>query len=237
MDGGSRLRVVSYNVQSLRGDRAALVAVVRALRPDVLVLQQAPRRLWWRPRSAALARSLDLVVAAGGMPAMGNLILTDLRVTVADTWCQRFPLTPGRHLRGAAFARCQVGAVSFVVAGSHLSTDPLERPAQAGLLAEAVSAAADPVVLGVDVNDEPPSAAFKTLTEVLVDPAQAPQPTFPAHDPQRRIDAVLVDRRLTVASYQVWDVPQTRRASDHLPVVVEVDLPRPTSGQDVAGQE
>ncbi len=43
----------------------------------------------------------------------------------------RFPLTPGRHLRGAAYADCRVGDARFTLAGSHLSTDPAERPAQA----------------------------------------------------------------------------------------------------------
>jgi endonuclease/exonuclease/phosphatase family metal-dependent hydrolase len=222
------LRVVSYNVRGMRDDRAALARTVRDLAPDVVVVQEAPRHVRWRVRSAALARGFGVVVAAGGAPALGNLILTDLRVRVVDTWCVRFPLTPGRHLRGAAFARCELAGVRFVVAGSHLSTDPDERPLQAARLAAAVSQAGAeaPVVLGADLNDEPESLTWKAVTEILVDPAgDSPgAPTFPASAPRRRLDAVLVDPRVSVRSYRVVDSPPARRASDHLPVVADLWL-------------
>jgi len=217
------LRVVSYNVHSLRDDRLALVSVVRDLAPDVLLLQEAPRRFRWRARCAALAHSFGLVVAVGGMPGLGNLILTDVRVRVEQAWCQRFPLTPGRHLRGAVFARCAVARAPFTVVGSHLSTDPAERPGQAKLLAEAVSAVAPPVVLGADLNDEPGGPAWKALGNHLAEPGGAP--TFPATGPDRRIDGVLVGPGIEVVAYDVVDTPQARRASDHLPVVADLRLP------------
>ena len=121
------LRVVSYNVHSQRDDTAALAAVVRAAAPDVVIVQEAPRRFRWRQKCATLAESFGLVVAAGGLPALGNLLLTSLRVRVRDTRCQRYPLTPGRHLRGAAYADCQVGAAP--VPAGRLA--PVHRPGRA----------------------------------------------------------------------------------------------------------
>jgi endonuclease/exonuclease/phosphatase family metal-dependent hydrolase len=218
-------RVVSYNIHGQRDDQAALAAVVRELAPDVLLLQEAPRRFRWRQRCAALARRFGLVVAVGGLPGLGNLILTDLRVQVWQTWCVRFPLTPGRHLRGAAFARCTVAGVPFVVAGSHLATFAPERPAQARLLRQQLAGQAEPVVVGADLNDQPGSPTWQALVDGLVDPgAQAAVPTLPG-PPPRRIDALLVDPRLEVVSYQVVDTPAARRASDHLPVVADLRLP------------
>jgi len=217
------LRVVSYNVHSLRDDRLALVRVVRDLAPDVLVLQEAPRRFWWRARCAALANAFGLVVAVGGAPGLGNLILTQVRVRVDQVWCQQFPLTPGRHLRGAAFARCAVAGRPFTVVGSHLATDPVERPEQARLLAEAAAAAPAPVVLGADLNDEPGGPVWKALADHLTDPGGAA--TFPATGPNRRIDAVLVGPGFEVVDQRVVDSPLARLASDHLPVVVDLRLP------------
>ena len=61
---GVPLRVMSYNVHGLADDRAALIELVRELAPDVLIVQEAPRRFRWRHKCAALADDAGLVVAA-----------------------------------------------------------------------------------------------------------------------------------------------------------------------------
>jgi len=225
------VRVVSYNVHGLRDDRAALAEVVGDLDPDVLILQEAPRRLRWRTRNAHLAHDLGLVYVTGGADSLGNVILTALRVRTVETWALRYPLTPGRHLRGAAFARCRVADGPFVVAGSHLATDPAERPAQAQLLQKALADLDAPVVLGIDLNERPGGPAWRLLADGgLVDAAAAPGgpapgATFPAGAPDQRIDAILVDPRIAVTGCRVADSPAARRASDHLPVVADLTLP------------
>ncbi|MEV4412114.1 endonuclease/exonuclease/phosphatase family protein [Catellatospora sp. NPDC049609] len=221
------LRVVSYNVHSLRDDLSALSAVVRGLAPDVLIVQEAPRRWRWRTKCADLAHSFGMYMAAGGMPSLGNVIMTNLRVRVLDTWCMRFPLTPGRHMRGAVFARLQVpGRAPFAVVGTHLSTDDAERPAQAGLLKPALDALADPVVVGLDLNECPDGGCWPLLTDRLADAAALvgfeDRATFPTPNPTRRIDALLVDPRLELREYRVVDSPEADRASDHYPIVVDL---------------
>ncbi|MFC8618922.1 endonuclease/exonuclease/phosphatase family protein [Micromonospora purpureochromogenes] len=227
--GGVRLRVVSYNIHSQRDDTAALAAVVREAAPDVVIVQEAPRRFRWRQRCATLAESFGLVVAAGGLPSLGNLLLTSLRVRVLATRCQRFPLTPGRHLRGAAYAECAVGGARFLLAGSHLSTDPAERPGQAALLKRELAGADLPVVLGADLNEGPDGEAWRTvgagLTDAAVAADAADRHTYSCANPRRRIDALFVDPRVTVVGYDVVDTPLTRRASDHFPVLVDLLLP------------
>ncbi|MGC4805713.1 endonuclease/exonuclease/phosphatase family protein [Micromonospora sp. DT233] len=226
---GVPLRVVSYNIHSQRDDTAALAEVVRSAAPDVVIVQEAPRRFRWRQKSAALAESFGLVVAAGGLPSLGNLLLTSLRVRVLDTRCQRYPLTPGRHMRGAAYAHCRVGGAEFLLAGSHLSTDPAERPAQAAAFKRELAAAELPVVAAADLNEGPDGTAWATVGEGLTDTAvaadRADRVTYSCADPRRRIDAVFVDPRITVVDYDVVDTPQTRRASDHFPVLVDLLLP------------
>lgn len=231
------LRVVSYNVEGLRGDRAALVEVVRELAPDVLVLQQAPRRLRWRTRNAQLAHAVDLVYATGGAPALGNVIMTNLRVRPYQTWELRFPLTPGRYLRGAAFARCTAAGAAFVLVGSHLATDPAERPGQAELLKKALADLDAPVIFCGDLNETPGGAAWRTLADGLVDTAgpEAPPGLVNAAGPEgppgpeapsgRGSEVIFVDPRITVTGYRVVDSVAARRASDHPPVVVDLALP------------
>ncbi|MEU5721673.1 endonuclease/exonuclease/phosphatase family protein [Micromonospora sp. NPDC047738] len=226
---GVPLRVVSYNVHSQRDDTAALAEVVREAAPDVVIVQEGPRRFRWRQKCASLADSFGLVVAAGGLPSLGNLLLTSLRVRVVATRCQRYPLTPGRHLRGAAYAECLVAGSRFLLAGSHLSTDPAERPAQAAAFKRELAATTLPVVAGADLNEEPDGPAWRTVAQGLTDTAlaadRADRHTFPCANPQRRIDALFVDPRITVVDYDVVDTPRTRRASDHFPVLVDLLLP------------
>ncbi len=225
----TKLRVLSYNIHSSKDDLRALAAVVREAAPDVMIIQEAPRRFRWRQKCADLARSFDLVVAGGGLPSLGNLILTNLRVRAREAWSVQYPLTPGRHMRGAQFVRCTAGHTGFVVAGSHLSIDATERPAQATLLKKYLNELDEPVIFGGDLNENSGGAAWRTLADGLVDAAVAAgadeRPTFPAIAPRERIDVVLVDPRWTVERYDLVSTPTALAASDHLPLVVDLATP------------
>ena len=150
---GARLRILGYNIHSSKDDLSALASVVRSVAPDVAILQEAPRRFRWRQKCADLARSFDLIVAAGGLPSLGNLLLTNLRVRVRQSWCIQYPLTPGRHMRGAVLAECSVGGLKFGVAGSHLSIDATERASQAITLKKHLAEMAYPVIFAGDLNE------------------------------------------------------------------------------------
>ena len=221
---GVPLRVMSYNVHGLKDDRAALIALILEFAPDVLIVQEAPRRFRWRHKCAAFADDAGLVVAAGGLPALGNLVLVSLRVKVHEAWCMRFPLTPGRHLRGAAFVRGSVRGGRFTVSGSHLATDPAERPDQAALWKQALDAIEGPVIAAGDLNEGPGGGAWRTVEDGLVSSA-AGRFTYPATLPARLIDGLFVTPDITIEKYEVVETDLARRASDHLPVVADLTLP------------
>lgn len=221
---GVPLRVVSYNVHGLRDDRAALVALVRELAPDVLVVQEAPRRFRWRQKCAFLASETGLVVAAGGQPSLGNLLLVSLRVAIRRTWCLRYPLTPGRHLRGAVFAEGAVRGATFTVSGSHLATDPAERPAQAASWKAELSRVEGPLIAAADLNEGPGGGAWRTVQDGLLSSGED-VPTFPAALPQRRIDGLFVSPGIGIERYEIISTERARAASDHLPVVADLLLP------------
>ncbi|MEU4236677.1 endonuclease/exonuclease/phosphatase family protein [Actinoplanes sp. NPDC026619] len=218
------LRVLSYNVHGLRDDRQALIRLVRELAPDVLVVQEAPRRFRWRQKCAALAGDTGMLVGAGGLPALGNLLLVSLRVRVHETWCMRYPLTPGRHLRGAAFLRGSVRGGGFTVSGSHLATDPAERPSQAALWKEALERIEGPVIAAADLNEGPGGGAWRTVEDGLVS-SSAGTFTYPATLPARVIDGLFVTPDITIDRYEVVASDLARRASDHLPVLADLTLP------------
>jgi hypothetical protein len=71
-DGSAVIRVLSYNIRSLRDDVTALARVMRACEPDLVLLQEAPRFFRWRKKLARLASESGLVILSGGAPAAGE---------------------------------------------------------------------------------------------------------------------------------------------------------------------
>lgn len=93
-DGSAVIRVLSYNIRSMRDDEDALARVIRACRPDLVFVQEAPRFFRWRKHAARLAAKSELVVLTGGATATGPLLLCSLRATVERTQDVLLPLTP-----------------------------------------------------------------------------------------------------------------------------------------------
>ncbi len=225
------LRLLSYNVRSVRDDASALARVIRAAEPDVVCVQEAPRLLRWRSKCAALARRSGLVVVAGGRLAAGNLIMSTLGVEVVDVAAQRFSADRGRHRRGAALALLQWHGVCFVVAGTHLDLVAEPRLRHVHELHSVLGrfGGADLVsVIAADVNDTPGSAPWRALTERRRDAFAVAGVgdgfTYDAVRPVRRIDAVFADVRIQVVSATVLAGPDVAVASDHRPLLVELGL-------------
>jgi endonuclease/exonuclease/phosphatase family metal-dependent hydrolase len=223
-----KIRVMSYNIHSSRDDLRALAGVVRSEAPDLVLVQEAPRRFRWRGKNARLARQWGMLHVGGGLWALGNSAFTTLRVGVRETWNVQFPLTPGKHMRGAVFARCTVGRSRFVAVGTHLSLDATERVSQAQLLKGYLAELDEPYLVCGDLNEEPGGGGWRTLADGLVDAAEARECgslfTFSCSSPRRRIDAIFVDPAIEVLDYRLIDTEQAKAASDHFPLVADLGL-------------
>ena len=86
------LRVVSWNVRSLRDDVPALLRVLHACRPDVLLLQEAPRLGAAAAARRRLARAAGLRVVAAGPLAAGCAVLAGPRTSPVPGGA---PFSPG----------------------------------------------------------------------------------------------------------------------------------------------
>jgi endonuclease/exonuclease/phosphatase family metal-dependent hydrolase len=184
----------------------------------------------WRSRCAALARVSGLVVAGGGRPAAANLLLTTLRVEVISYVDVLFSKETGRFQRGAAIAVLRLGGSTFAVAGTHLDLHASGRVRHVDELHAAVRAKVPddvPVVVAGDINDTPGSAVWAALADARVDALAGPGRggTYPARAPQRTIDGVFADPRLAVIAAEVRTGADVALASDHCPVLVELELP------------
>lgn len=221
------LRLMSWNVRSLRDDKQAVAETIRALNPDVLFVQEAPRFLRARSKLAALAREAGLVIACGGKSAAGVALLVDLRVDVDDVREILLPKSPGLHQRGLAMATVSLGARRFVAGSIHLGLQPQERLRHASAVAKALNKAglAETVVSG-DLNETASGSAWQLLAKDRDDTGKAAgAKTFPSRAPRRRIDTILVPTAWQVTSVSPTEIVSEStliRATDHRPVVVDV---------------
>ncbi|MBV7694848.1 endonuclease/exonuclease/phosphatase family protein [Streptomyces sp. TRM70350] len=235
-DGSAVLRVLSYNIRSMRDDTAALARVISACDPDLTLIQEAPRFFRWRKKLARLAAASGQVILSGGATAAGPALLCSLRATVERTEDVLLPLTPGLHRRGLATAVVRFGGARLGVVSCHLSLRKDERYEQAGMLLDRVAdLGTEHVIAGGDLNERPGGRTFQRLAERLQDcwatvPWGGEYTSTPAA-PHQRIDAIFATKGIKVLG---CGVPQghpgvtdtdLRAATDHLPVLAALRVP------------
>lgn len=225
------LRVISYNVRSLRDDSPAVAEVIRQTSADVALIQEAPRFLRWRSKAAALANGANMVYVTGGRTAGAMLVMSTLEVVVVEARQVLLPKTFPLHQRGLAMAILEKQGQRFAVASFHLGLRAEERRHHAELIvAECAAVSATvPWVIGGDLNEEEGDPAWQTLAASRLDVWRAAREptgrfTSPAPNPVRRIDAIFCDPAFEVVT---GGVPTgmddlIARASDHRPVLAEL---------------
>ncbi|MFI7317476.1 endonuclease/exonuclease/phosphatase family protein [Streptomyces venezuelae] len=235
-DGSAVIRVLSYNIRSMRDDTAALARIISACAPDLVLIQEAPRFFRWRKKLARLARAADLVILSGGGSAAGPALLCSLRATVERTEDVLLPLTPGLHRRGFATAVVRFGGARLGVLSCHLSLQTDERYDQGGMLLDRLAGmGVEHAVAGGDLNERPGGRTFRRLAEGLQDcwtvkPWGGENTSTPA-DPHQRIDALFATSGIEVLGCGVpLDLPgvgpdDLRAATDHLPVLAALRVP------------
>ncbi len=235
-DGSAVVRVLSYNIRSMRDDTDALARVMAACAPDLVLIQEAPRFFRWRKKLARLAHAADLVVLSGGGSAAGPALLCSLRASVERTEDVLLPLTPGLHRRGFATAVVRFGGARLGVLSCHLSLQAEERRAQGGMLLERLAAlGVEHAVAGGDLNERPQGRTFRGLAAELRDCWTANpwggEHTSTPEDPHQRIDAIFATPGIEVLGCGVPShLPgvsgtDLRAATDHLPVLAALRVP------------
>ncbi|WP_329216455.1 endonuclease/exonuclease/phosphatase family protein [Streptomyces sp. NBC_01485] len=243
-DGSAVIRVLSYNIRSLRDDTDALARVITACAPDLVLLQESPLFFRWRKKLARLAAATGQVILTGGGTAAGPAILCSLRATVERTEDVLLPLTRGEFRRGLATAVVRFAGARLGVVSCHLSLDRDERHDQGGLLLDRLAGmGVEHAVVGGDINERPQGRTFARLAAGLQDCRTAApwgaEHTFPSTGPDRRIDGIFATRDVRVLGCGVPnELPgvtgsDLRAATDHLPVLAALRIP---VGQIPVGQ-
>lgn len=255
------MRVMSWNVHAMVGgdrrcDPERIARVLADVAPDVAGLQEVGTDLA-KGRVADPAQLLGALAemhAAFGPTmhhrrgfAYGNAVLSRVPILAVRIYDLS---VPGREPRGCVRADVEISGARVHFFAAHLGLHWRERRRQAAQLLSADilrdTALAHPLVLVGDFNSlSDRSAVPRWLRRQLLDCARVARneaPTFPAFFPLLRLDHCYVDAAFQVRSVDVVRTPTARRASDHLPLVVELELlpgarrapaPRPIEGAGV----
>jgi endonuclease/exonuclease/phosphatase family metal-dependent hydrolase len=251
---------MTYNVHGCRGrDRQyspqRIADVIASARPDIVALQELDVG---RARSGSVDQA-EILAAALGMRAQffaamqvmeelyGDAILTACPSRLVKTGpLPGVPHLRGRVLepRGALWAAVSVGGHEIQMINTHLGLLSRERQKQIDCLLSAEwlghPACRDPVMLVGDFNMQPRSRNYRKLIGRLQDAHRSRnrhyQATFPARFPALRIDYAFVGPGIHVKRVETVRTPLARIASDHLPLVVEIDIDPAFSHQQQAAQ-
>ncbi len=229
---GQRLTIVSWNIGKAVGldwrrDPARVLRVLTAMAPDIVLLQEADKRLAPRPPAlplplveAAGFTALDADPATPSIGHHGNAIL--LRAGIAATRILPLDL-PGLEPRGALLARIEGPFGALTVGGLHLGLRRADRRRQITRAVVAARELGDPAILGGDLNEWRRQDAFPLPDGWTL---RTPGPSFHATRPMLSLDRFLITPWIEAGSVGVLPRREAARASDHLPVWMRFGLPR-----------
>jgi endonuclease/exonuclease/phosphatase family metal-dependent hydrolase len=225
---------MTYNIRNGRGldarvDLDRIANVIAAFDPHIVALQEVDAH---RPRSGAidqaehLAVRLEMSASFGvcidkgderyGIATLSNLPFLETRQLCLPAQAHRWRSEP----RCALVTRLYWPAADseLDVVNTHLSVLPGERPAQVAAICDELDA--EEVLVCGDFNCTPRSMAFRTLCCNLK-PISAR--SWPSRMPLLSLDHILYRGPLAVVSSGAWRNAGASRASDHLPVVAELE--------------
>lgn len=230
---GLDLRVATWNIHKAMGtdrrrDPDRVMRIVHGLGADVVALQEADLRL--PPRKPILDRML--LLQRTGLKAVefehgrdslgwhGNALLLNPHFTVERR--AHHDLT-GLEPRGLveAVVSCE-GRARFRVLGVHLALMRSVRRRQLSHLLKLLSDRDLPTLVMGDFNERSTSVGLGRLARHFT--LLKSGPTFHARFPMFRLDRIAVSQAFDPGAVRVERTPETRVASDHLPLVAELTL-------------
>jgi endonuclease/exonuclease/phosphatase family metal-dependent hydrolase len=240
------VRVMSYNVHRCLGlDRVIsperVAEVIASCQPDIAALQEVDvgrMRSGRIDQAETIARELGMNLQF--FPTVrildelyGDAILSRRPARLVKAG--QLPVCRGREPRGALWATINVDGIALQVINTHLGLWGKERLAQIATLLGAQWLShpdcRQPHVLLGDFNAPPRSRAYRRLTARVNDvqalSGRPSEPTFPTRYPMLRLDYIFVSPSIDVIDVQTVRTPLARFASDHFPVVAELELAVP----------
>jgi endonuclease/exonuclease/phosphatase family metal-dependent hydrolase len=206
-----RLRVMTYNIHAAR-HLERVTEVIRSANADLVALQDVNND---RATDVATALQMEMRFASCGI-----CTLASPRLPIVESRELRLPQRHDDEQRCALLTTHRWDGGTLELLNTHLSVIFRERPHQVAAIAQEMLGEA--LVIAGDFNMTPWSSAFKVLRRGLTSATRFAR-TWPAPAPLIPLDHILYRGRLELVEGRAWTGGGARRASDHLPVVAELE--------------
>lgn len=220
------LRLASYNIQKcvgldFRRQPQRILQVLAGMRADIVVLQEADKRL--PPRPAALPHfmleeagwQVAELGGAGSLGWHGNAVIW--RGSTIQARDMGHHDLPGFEPRGAVRVEFDTQIGPLRVLGMHLGLLPASRRQQITHLRRSDAALARmPTVWAGDFNEWSRQPVLDHLAPELR--WLTPVPSFPSAQPLGALDRIALGQGVEARAHGVHDARPAHIASDHLPV-------------------
>jgi len=241
--------IMTYNVHSCIGNDGKnmpmrIAKIIAALHPDIVALQELDvglSRTGGVDQAHLIARELNMFFHFH--PSLhiqkgryGNAILS--RYPIHPVKAGALPSRRKEPRRGALWVEVDLRGHTIQVINTHLGLTPVRRRTQSATLLGAdwlgSPRCLPPVVLCGDMNATPGSQVHHNFSQKLVDAQlllpgnHRPRRTWPSITPFLRLDHVFLSPDIIVRNCRVPRSMNAKMASDHLPLLVEVQLPHTT---------
>lgn len=230
------LKVATYNIRKCIGnDRKRnpqrIIDVANEVDADIIALQEADRRFGAREAclSAALLeesspwKAVPLNVRPNSIGWHGNALLVRRSVKIRASAPLHLPML---EPRGAVMAELEIGGRELRVIGVHLDLSGLWRRRQVRWLLSYLDAQPRhlPTIIMGDFNQWSDRGALSEFAfhhhRILKTPK-----SFHATRPVAHLDRIIVSHDMDVIDFGVHASPLAQRASDHLPIWANLNLP------------
>jgi endonuclease/exonuclease/phosphatase family metal-dependent hydrolase len=227
-----QMRIATYNIHRAVGhdgreDGERIAEVLRELKADVVAMQEvgcdsdSPFNMLSYLGEVMQAEVIEGITMYNEKGSYGNAVLS--RLPVKDIITHDISV-PRREPRGAIELAFTVNGVNIQMIATHLGLRPGERRFQIKeLLAMVDASTADVRILLGDLNEW--FLWGRPMRWLESEFGSPPRPaTFPAFWPVFALDRIWIRPGKAIRNLQVHQTKMARMASDHLPIVADLDF-------------
>ena len=235
-DSANRIKLASYNIRKSVGtdwvrDSERIINVLREIDADIVILQEVDRRFGSRQGTLSTDKLkqqlgyclVNLAIRKQSQGWHGNAILYRTGFKILDSGRLDLPTFAPRGAISALFQYDKHPA--FRIIGTHLALLGNMRKKQINTLINYIeeNSTQIPTIIAGDFNEwKQRGVAYRAFGNSLT--VVTPGPSFHSSNPKLPLDRFVLTNDILINNYGVYSSEQAIRASDHLPIFIDIEI-------------